>query len=203
MEDSGFIFWIIIFAVAVLQGIGQKKKKPGQKGGRVPGASRPKGAPRPVASTSPTQDEGGDGEGGDGEETSEGIIPSDVWAEILGLARGELPKAEEQIPVPAEDPVLADVPERKPRPVGREASLAPAPREFPVSRGADAVLHPTPASRFESRLAVRGTTESAEKPVGRSGIKPGLFGSGSPGDLRKAVILQEVLGPPVSMKEDS
>ncbi len=187
MEDSGFILWAIIFAVAVLQGIGQKKKKkPGQKGGRVPGASRPKGAPRPVASTA-----------GDGEETSEGMIPSNVWAEILGLARGDAPKPKEQIPTPEEDsPVLADAPEREPRPERRETRTAP------VSHGADADLHPTQPSKYESRLAGRGIPESVEKPVGRSGIKTRLFGSGSPRDLRKAVVLQEVLGPPVSMKEE-
>ena len=200
MEDSGFILWIIIFAVAVLQGIGQKKKKPGQKGGRVPGAPRPKRAPRPVASTSQPS---GEGEAVDGEETSEGMIPSDVWAEILGLARGDAPEPKEQIPTPEEDSlVLADVPEREPRPERRETRPAPVSREFPVSHGADAVLHPTQPSRYESRLAVRGIPESAEKPVGRSGIKTGLFGSGSPRELRKAVVLQEVLGPPVSMKEE-
>jgi hypothetical protein len=192
VEDSSFIFWIIIFAVAVLQGIGQKKKKPGQKGGRVPGASRPKGAPRPVASTA-----------GDGEETSEGMIPSNVWAEILGLARGDAPKPKEQISTPEEDSlVLADAPEREPRPERRETRPAPVSREFPVSHGADAVLHPTKPSKYESRLAGRGIPESVEKPVGRSGIKTRLFGSGSPRDLRKAVVLQEVLGPPVSMKEE-
>lgn len=197
MEDTGFFFWIIIFAVAVLQGIGQKKRKPGQKGGKVPGAPRPKRTPRPVASTSPTPEKGGEGE-----TSSEGMIPKDVWAEILGLARGELPKTEKQAPGPEEDPVLADVPEREPRPARREAPLAPT-REFPVSHGADAVLHPAPASRFDSRLAVPETAETAEKSVSRSGIKEGLFGSGSPRDLRKAVVLQEVLGSPVSTKEES
>lgn len=205
MED-GLFFWLVIMAVAVLQGIGARKKKAGQQGqkpgmpGQKPGMPGQKpGMPRqkppasgqrprsPAASRPATADipQGGGAETGG---SSEGMIPSDVWAEILGLARGGPPVTE-----PEAEPEVERVP---------EPALAPAPRPFPTSHGASAVLHETKPAAFESRLAVSRSPESGSGAKKKRGVRAGLFGTGSPKELRKAIILQEVLGPPVGMREE-
>jgi len=196
--EDGLFIWLIIVAVAVLQGIGRKKKKAGQPGQKPPGLPRPRpgqarAQERVTASARPSmaaphqgQDDGEEQSSG---ESSEGVMPGDVWAEILGLARGEPRRAEPSPPPPSEvEPV-------------------PAPREetswdFPTSHGAEAVLHESKRSDFESRLAITRTPTPDLKAGGGRGVRAGLFGSGSPEELRKAVILKEVLGLPLSLREE-
>lgn len=246
MEDTGLFFWLIVFAVAVLQGIGQKKKKPGQRGRRPSGANlprRPSGRPvepsdrelaglpepSPAASTEAAGEE-------DAEGSSEGMIPQDVWAEILGLARGE-PRAKQESqpiddlededlemdePLGAQGPDESDLPERRsresrpperrprevrPRDVARRPlpPVAPASRAVPVSHTAQASLHTTSSGDYRSRLGLEDEqadgVHDADSASGQPGARAQLFGDGSLGELRKAVILQEVLGPPVGLKE--
>jgi hypothetical protein len=80
------------------------------------------------------------------------------------------------------------------------------PRAFPTSHGAEAVLHESKRSDFESRLAITRTPFPDSKAGGNrgggEGVRAGLFGSGSPEELRKAVILKEVLGLPLSLREE-
>ena len=158
-----------------------------------------------MASSRPTMASPQTGQG-DGEEeptgvSSESMLPGDVWAEILGLARGEPRRAEPEAPSPPPSEVEPvpisrgeDPRERMPR---EESS-----RDFPASHGAEAALHESRRTDFESRLAITRTPFSDPKAgVGR-GVRAGLFGSGSPEELRKAVILKEVLGLPLSLREE-
>jgi hypothetical protein len=210
--DEGLFFWLIILAVAVLQGIGKKKKRAGQPGQKPPGPPGPRTAPpqgqRPVtASSPPTLASPRPGQEELEAESSEGMIPQDVWAEILGLARGaprqtqaEAPPPDEAAPVPGtreerpvQDRVAAGV-------ARREEPLPPAVRAFPPSHGANAVLHQTKTENFESRLAVSRTPSSGSGPGEGRGVRAELFGSGSPEELRKAIILSEVLGPPLGLR---
>ena len=208
MED-GLFFWLVIMAVAVLQGIGARKKKAGQQGKKMPQApprprqGLPQGFPpgqeraprptRPARASFPPEEEIGE-LGSEKDGSSEGMIPSDVWAEILGLARGEAQRAEPEVEVtPEPDPVPTRVSTR---------DHTPAPRPFPTSHGADATLHETKPDQYESRLAIASPTAPLSGSGGHGGAREELFGSGSPRELRKAVILQEVLGPPLSLKEE-
>ena len=206
MED-GLFFWLIIMAVAVLQGIGARKKKAGQQGKKpgMPGQKSPASGqtppppgqtppppgqspqtpgqrPRLPAASRPARASIPQGEGAEEGGSSEGMIPSEVWAEILGLARGD--------PQPAEAEV-----ESEPEP-----DLVPAPRPFPTSHGAGAVLHETEPAAFESRLAVSRLPASEPGSEEKGRVRAKLFGTGSPRELRKAIILQEVLGTPVGLK---
>jgi len=226
--DEGLFFWLIIIAVVVLQGIGRKKRKAGQPGQEPPGSPGPRTAPpgdqegvtastassRPtVASPRPTMDSPRPGqevaEEASSEESSEGMVPADVWAEILGLARGETQRAEPEAPPPAEAAPVPWAREERPREDRPAAAVAlregpppPVVRSFPTSHGADAVLHQTKTGDFESRLAVSRTPTPELEPGGGRGVRAGLFGSGSPRELRKAIILKEVLGPPLSLREE-
>ncbi len=215
--DEGLVFWVILFAVVVLQGIGRKKRKPGQPGQKPPGlpATRPTppqarerataSSPPTQAPSRPSQDEGDD-------EPSEGMIPQDVWAEILGLARGDPQRAEpdpppEAVPIPgSREERPREEPSRQERQVAsvapREEPVRVSSREFPSSHGANAVLHQSKPGDYESRLAVSRPPARDSGEVETVGIRAELFGSGSAGDLRKAIILSEVLGPPHALKEE-
>ncbi|NNM05114.1 MAG: hypothetical protein HKO65_08435 [Gemmatimonadetes bacterium] len=223
MDDGGLFFWLIIFAVAVLQGIGQRKKKSGQKPGPLAGQGGP-GSPRPrpaqrrpespsEASTLATAQKPRQG-GTD--KSSEGMIPSEVWEEILGLAQGKPPKPKPSPPVLRDEdpgPARSEEPqpprerpsserERAPMVARRETRPAPREREFPKSHGAGAALHETEPSDVASRLPVAAGPE--ERAGGEKAASPRsrLFGDGSPEELRKAIILKEVLGSPLALREE-
>ncbi len=231
------VFWVILIAIAGLQAIARKKKgKPGQPDQKPPGLARPRPAPpqardRVTASSGPTQASSRPAQEDGDDEPSEGMVPQDVWAEILGLARGDPQRAEpdpppEVVPIPGsreERPQEDQLREDPPRQEGSAASVAPreepvrvAQRHFPSSHGANAVLHQSEPGDFESRLAVSRPSSrdfesrlAVSRPSSRDlgegeteGTRAELFGSGSPGDLRKAIILSEVLGPPHALKEE-
>lgn len=251
MEDAGLFFWLIVAAIAVLQGIGQKKKKPGQ-GGRMPPGQRPPGVPRGDSGetleidsetarpdTTRVPRAGGSGPGGPsgkGEESSEGVIPADVWAEILGLARGQPQKGD---PVgsggsgtmskrgPEDDAVMDEIeagtarpsrePRRRPETVRRERpkpapEKVPPERAVPASHTASGRHHITAPSDYESRLGISAERKAVAKvEAGVPAAEPEaetvtpatkLFGTGSKDELRKAIILKEVLGPPVGMRRE-
>lgn len=175
--DEGLFFWLIIAAVLVLQAIGQKRKKPGQPGQKPPGPAGPRpGQP-----------------GGQGPGSSEGMIPGDVWAEILGLARGEPRQDDPEIPLPSEErPAASSARREEPSPLEE--------RPFPTSHGADAVPHQSKPADFKSRIGVASAPFDLEREETRE-VRTMLFGSGSPAELRKAFILKEVLDPPPSLRE--
>ena len=212
--DEGLFFWLIIIAVAVLQGIGQKKKKPGQPGQKQPqGQDLPRPIPtaekeRVTASSRPLPPSpGGGGRRVQEADSSESMIPSEIWEEILGMARGEPRRAEPPPPPEAETPWALEERPRKGRP---EAAVArrgepppPEERSFPTSHGADGAIHGTKPADFKARLALsRASTEEGEKEEATPPeLRKALFGSGSSKELRKAIILKEVLGPPMALRE--
>jgi len=133
------------------------------------------------------------------------MIPSDVWEEILGLARGK-PRR----PEPEPDPVAESSYEADPR-YEEEASRQvtqdwerpqPKPRAMPSSHGAGAVHHRTAAGDVESRLGVVASPLPGTGKEGGDGVRQELFGSGSAEELRKAIILREVLGRPLGLREE-
>lgn len=215
---------MIIIAVAVLQGIGRKKRKAGQPGQKPPGSpgtrTTPPGDQEGLeASSRPNMASPNQGQDAAGKKSSEGMIPTDVWAEILGLARGEPRQAGPGVPSPSEAAPMGGTREERPweEPSGEErpredrpeAAMAlregpppPVVRSFPTSHGADAVLHQTKRGDFESRLAISRTPSPESKRGEGRGVRAGLFGSGSPRELRKAIILKEVLGPALSLREE-
>ncbi len=214
---DGLFFWLIIVAVAVLQGIGQKKKKTGKPGQRLPG-SKPQGQQAPTRTRPSQTGSGTDGVDVSSDEgtSSEAVIPSDVWEEILGLARGAPPKGgrvQRAPPEEMEETLPPEIEEREPwemetrrapsPPVAPMPDSAPAAREFPASHGANAVLHATRPSESESRSGVRRQSEYREEKSSEASVRAELFGGGTLRELRKAIVHQEVLGKPVTLREDS
>ncbi len=242
-EFPQFLIVLIFIVVSLLEGIGRRKKA-GQQGkprpgptraeapGRVPGAgqARPRPAPAPAPAEAGKRRDAA---------SSEGLIPAEVWEEILGLARGTPPQAPAPVPAPApvegsqrrdeaaglrrRNETLEDLPEFEARsletvPEGpKERPILPDERPAPGGPGRRPTPAPTPqrakpvpiqvgaypARVFERRLSsFEGEIgDPGSAPAGHLGLRAELFGSGSPEELRKAVILKEVLGPPLALRE--
>jgi hypothetical protein len=226
------LFVLIFIGFSILEGVGRRRKAQQQKGGAPerPPAPRQKVPQRPRRdrveptadtagpSSPPTQERDGKTEG------SEGLIPQDVWDEILGLARGSKPEprrpAERPDPPPStrrgyegdgalhtsearslepldlEDERVVSRPERELVLAGTEAAARPPARGSTAdlqASGAKAVA----AAKSKSRPVADGVEMSPEGGLGARD----LFLEGTSEELRKAIILTEVLGPPVSMRE--
>jgi hypothetical protein len=211
-----FIFIAVIIALTMAEGVGRRRKRAG-KGplGQTPTAGKPPGPtreapPRTVRRAPPPQPASSGGVGS--EDTSEGLIPADVWDEILGLARGEAkrpvpPSSTPEAAVETEERSVESLePRREPQ---REPRREPRP-EIPVLAGEDPgrvgsprrVEPDVPAGR--SRFAVAPAiqvTEEGRKTGEKENLRRKLFGGDSPQYLRKAIILKEVLGPPLALRE--
>lgn len=145
---------------------------------------------------------------------SEGLIPSEIWEEIQALARGEVPRKPE--PEPAPEPQSARVPppvrvERRHAPAesaGGESPSAEAPgrrrRVEPVPYRAPHPVH-TAHERYGTPVSARLTPPAQVERGARTAAAADAVAAlrGGREALRRAVILQEVLGPPVSLREES
>lgn len=136
---------------------------------------------RPAEHTQPYRSKAGRSSAG--AQSSEGMIPADIWGEIAGLARGRLPELDPAPPPPvAIEPIPA-------RPVQtHRVHLAHA------HYGTD------PSSRPKSEQD--GLDPLAQKLSADASAVRRQLRSHSKGALRRAVILHEVLGPPAAEKAD-
>lgn len=151
----------------------------------------------------PSADDGpGGGSGG-----SEGLVPRDIWAEIGALARGERPT----VPGPGSDDPWAgpsaaepeisrsDVPATSPirrsqvgrREVGRGGGVA----DHPIHRS-HADYGTDPSERASVPATVSGGPGREVREVRRALVEGGR------GAARRAVILHEVLGPPLAYRKE-
>lgn len=160
--------------------------------------------------------------------SSEGLIPADVWEEIQALARGDLPRSAEAPEKAPRKPRPAPT-RRPPATAPRSRPTPPVPAEdVPVRSRAPRAVRPLPppeAAEAESTVAagtgthpVHLTHAGLGTPVGeRLSIYAGdvprerrsedvdvvrRLLSGGPHRLRQAVILQELLGPPASLRDE-
>jgi hypothetical protein len=155
--------------------------------------------------------------------SSESMIPSDIWEEIAGLAReakvelpAPRPKPQPRVPPAPKTPLppprrgpqpsrppAAKTPQR-PRPA---TARKPAPQRPAASEGTPAhAVHLShagygtdPSERARSAQDVRQSAEPVHADA--LAVRNQLRGQG-PHALRQALILHEVLGPPVSSKPD-
>lgn len=136
---------------------------------------------------------------------SEGMIPSDIWEEIAGLARGRQPQMEPPKPAPQKPAPPAPVAAPKLPP----STPAPAARDAWGKRTPRVGQH-----RVHLAHAGYGTDPSSRAPSTHDGLDPLAQRlsrdvravrkqiRGGRHALRQAVILQEVLGPPASMRSE-
>jgi len=155
-------------------------------------------------------------------ESSESMIPSDIWEEIAGLAR----EAKVELPLPPPRPK----PQPKPRPTGQRRELPPEPRRAqprpasvklpplrtrptPPSPIAEPALEGTAAHAVHQSHTGYGTDPSERARSAQDGLDPlarlldadaaairqQLRSKGAHA-LRQAMILYEVVGPPVGSR---
>jgi hypothetical protein len=93
--------------------------------------------------------------------------------------------------------------ERSSTAVARKEDRTPtASGRIPLSHGASGALHDTDPSDFKSRLGIADTESEGSGVEEDTRVRKRLFGSGSAADLRKAIVVKEVLGPPLALRED-
>jgi len=244
MEGLPELLFVAIFILFTLvEGIGRKKKaerKRQEEASRTSGPGEESRTPEREGATSPspsgtvdlgkkhrTSSVGRSGSGEKDEEgSSEGLVPEEIWDEILGLARGsggegkererkeprgDVIKDREEVGVAGDVESLEEIPDfearslepLEPRDSETEGGVQTPKRsretipalDKPVPRGATSVPR--------GRVSVAGGSprgETRASGAGRS-LRRELFGGGSPKDLQKGIILLEVLGPPVGMRE--
>ena len=141
------------------------------------------------------------------EDSDEDLIPHEIWQEIGELAGGRQSAEPAPEPEPTSEPEPEPTSEPEPEPTSEpqtawEAGLSirpttAVPEKSPVpdrSREVAARLKKdaTPAPEFQ----VKGTEGE------RTGRLEWLFGGKDPEALRKAVLIREVLGPPLALREE-
>lgn len=226
MEQFIFIGVIVLFAI--LDGVAKKKKREAQKAQKAQQAQQAQQTsyePTPEeadAQWEPAGEElqsyeaesssGGDDDGIPGEPLprytqqyashpqqpapaaggAQGLIPKDIWEEITALAAG------------------GAAPEPEPQPQQPYLVPAPAPVEEPrPTRGPDRPEHRAHAAHAKYGTPVSERLQPMDRPEMHRG--PGLSPeirsvrhllAGGSASLRQAVILQEVLGSPVTLRDD-
>ncbi len=114
------------------------------------------------------------------------ILPADLWAEITGAMRLPEPEPVEETPMPEREPVRTS---RKRQP---DPSVHPIHSTHP-EYGTD------PSERTASiQHGLGSLTDTLEL---RASVARDQLGLGDREALRKAVILHEVLGPPLALRE--
>ena len=116
------------------------------------------------------------------------ILPADLWAEITGAMRLPEPEPVEETPLPEREPVRTS----------RKRQPDPDPSVHPIHS-----THPEygtdPSERTASiQHGLGSLTDTLEL---RGSVARDQLGLGDREALRKAVILHEVLGPPLALRE--
>lgn len=239
--DDGLIQFLVIAVIVIISmmdGAARKRRKEAQRRGRLPEADGTGEVDRfPAAYDDP----------GEVAQSSEGMVPEDLWKEIAALARGEMPAPRRGDPA-TRDPISTGDPESDveewtapqqelpqaspPRRVGRErvpwaegrsdriGPPAAAGRASPDPQGG--YLHPDQAVTHEEHTRVTSPAQAlpSEQPhefvphppepsdEPQEGLRrtqqPSTllsgFRSGSRRSLRDAIVLAEVLNPPVALR---
>lgn len=227
------IFVLIFIVFSILEAVGRKKGAqrkggPGQSPGpRSRQQDRGPAIPRAEEAGASTQASSRNGE--KSPQSSEGLVPEDVWEEILGLARGTKPespnagsrsepdarrdKAGRGLPSSRPE-TLEEIPPFEARSLESLEPRSEPDRDLPDPaghrrRGRQVEIPPVPGSKVKGLPSVAATeigtgpgvaARPKRKPRGGK-VRREIFGDGSLKELRKAVILKEVLGKPVGMKD--
>jgi hypothetical protein len=155
--------------------------------------------------------------------SSEGLIPPEVWEEILGMSRGGTP-APSEAPRPPAPPPRRVPPERpartaRPAPMARPSRSPPRPERRPPAEGTPLrpapkpvapslppppvpmlpamvhTAHPVEARRGPDLARLAGSAVAQEVLAARQMLR-------ARGSMRQAAILLEVLGTPASLRDD-
>ncbi len=182
------LFILIVFVVMIVQSVAAQKKKQRQEAERqraqgqsgLPEMEEPADADREAWDSSTGETD-----------SSEDLIPHEIWGEIAELAGGRRSAEPAPEPAPTPEPPAAWESRLPTRPTPAVPEESPAPdrsRKLAAQLGEDAT--PAPGLQLEGAEG-EGT-----------GRLEWLFGGKDPEALRKAILLREVLGPPLALREE-
>lgn len=177
MDDGLIQFLVIAFFIIVtmMDGAARKRRKQAQSSEHLPESLLER-----------NRLQGAEDDLGEAAESPEPVALKDVWEEIATLARGEVPGREAD-PVRGPATVDADAILHE-----KHTEVAVPSRPLPAKRPHEFVLHsPELAGRPQKEL------RRAQK---RRGLLSGVKG-GAKNSLREAIILAEVLSPPVVLRD--
>jgi hypothetical protein len=214
--DSGLIQFLVIAAfviISMMDGAARKRRKQAQSLGQLP---TPDGVPDTADDLRQADESLGE---------SEGMVPQDLWKEIAALARGEVPASRQEQFV-AGDPSSRDDPDSQleawtapDQDVSAKTSLADLqagylhPDQALIHREHAQVASPAqtvpeePPHEFVRHLPEQPSEVQTElrRPQKLRAQKPRNLVSGvrlgTRSSLRDAIIVAEVLGPPVTLRE--
>lgn len=205
------VFFAVIILFSVLESIARSRKQRQAEGGEDAGKGEE--GPRPAGRSGRPRAEAGRAPGPGASrtaerESSERMIPEDLWEEIAGLAAGR--------PAPSKAGKKGGVarrprprqPEPRPKAPSSSSGSVPELRGRFTPKALEVDEHPVhlshagygtdPSERVKSEQDWRPSEEgnrNAER------VRAMLRGSGADA-LKQAVILREVLGPPLAMRDD-
>ena len=166
---------VIVYLVSMIDGAARKRRKQAQSSEHLPESLLER-----------NRLQGAEDDLGEAAESPEPVALKDVWEEIATLARGEVPGREAD-PVRGPATVDADAILHE-----KHTEVAVPSRPLPAKRPHEFVLHsPELAGRPQKEL------RRAQK---RRGLLSGVRG-GAKNSLREAIILAEVLSPPVVLRD--
>jgi len=129
--------------------------------------------------------------------SSEELLPADLWEEIRRLAQGRAPAQPVPAPRPRRQPPATRSPDPAPRRSKQRPPATAASAEHPVHRAHAKMGRPLAERRTPLDRPRQGRHPSADVQAVRE-----MLCAGGPSALRRAVILEEVLGPPAAMRGD-
>ena len=153
------------------------------------------------------------------EESAEGMLPRDLWEELEGMVRGPAPLPQEvprapvpeaprsrvpEVPEPALEERRGSMEARREQGHGLESRRrdggrsTPAPRAVVGSDEARRSRHTPAAVMAEASAPAISTPQEGGR--GRDAFRT-VFGGPGRANLRRAVLLREVLGPPLALRE--
>jgi len=203
-----FVVILLILAFSILDAIGKAQKKRQQEGGAADARGGPEAeaAPDQAASQAAMLEAArrraaSRRSGAPRVGTSEDVIVPELWEEIKKLARGRgvetLPERPREVPARVERP-----PRQGPRRAAPVAAHPTAPAPAPVHPVHK--THPLMGKPLaERRSPLDAPLTAASRHPSSQEVKDvrAMLGGG-PDALRRAVMLEEVLGPPAAMRGD-
>jgi hypothetical protein len=203
------VFFAIIILFSVLESVARARKQ--REGGGAEGSEKREGRPRSEGRGRRPRDEAGrltrpEGARSAERESSDGMIPEELWEEIAGLAAGR--------PAPSKAGKKGGVAKRprprqaEPRPQAPSSGSVPELRGRFTPKALEVDEHPVHLSHagYGTDPSERAKSEQDWRPSEHGNrnakrVRAMLRGSGADA-LKQAVILREVLGPPVAMRDD-
>lgn len=155
--------------------------------------------PEPTPLPRYTQPYGSEGKAGSGRASpgsSEGMIPADIWEEIAGLARDRTPARAPEPPRPAPVPEVESSEDEPVRVRAHRVRTPPSQRLHRTHLGYGTDPSTRPRSAQDGLDPLRATIGKDARSVRRQ------LTSRSRSALRRAIILQEVLGPPAATRSE-